>query len=103
MEVFAMCLECHKESGHSGLEPFFASYYDDRIAYVECSRGHKSALVLKSQRFEVLLESGAHALYRGFTFEAAASFSAALERFFEFAVKVLLIHRHLDQAVYESM
>jgi hypothetical protein len=103
MEVFAFCMECQKELGHPTFEPFIVPYYDDRLGPVECSRGHKSVLLLQSQKFEVLLESGANALTAGFTFEAAASFSTALERFYEFAVKVLLIHRQIDPAVYDAM
>jgi hypothetical protein len=103
MEIFTQCMECQKELGNPSFEPFFVPYYDDRVAYVECSRGHKSALLLQSQKFEVLLESGANALSAGFTLEAAASFSAALERFYEFALKVLLIHREVDPVVYDAM
>jgi hypothetical protein len=71
MEVFAFCMECQKELGHPTFEPFIVPYYDDRLGPAECSRGHKSVLLLQSQKFEVLLESGANALTAGFTFEAA--------------------------------
>jgi hypothetical protein len=51
----------------------------------------------------VLLESGANALAAGFTLEAAASFSSALERFYEFCIKVILTHQNMSQEVYEQM
>lgn len=59
------------------------------VANIECSRGHKSVLLLQSQKFEILLESAANALLEGYTIEAASSLSAAYERFFEYAIKVL--------------
>jgi hypothetical protein len=96
-------MECQKELGRPSFEPFFEPYYEDRLAYVECSRHHKSALLLQSQKFEVLLESGANALTAGFTLEAAASFSSALERFYEFCVKVISVHKNMSQEVYEQM
>jgi hypothetical protein len=98
-----MCMECLKELGRPSFEPFILPYYDERQAVVECSRHHKSVLLLQSQKFEVLLESGVGALAAGFTLEAAASFSSALERFYEFSLKVILVHRNTDLAVYEMM
>ena len=54
-----------------------ADYFDDGVATIECSAGHKTALILQSQKFEMLLDSGATALLEGFTLEACASFAAA--------------------------
>jgi len=89
MKIFATCMECHKEFGHPSFEPIIADYYEDAVAFIECSRGHKSALLLQSQKFEILLESAANALLEGYTIEAASSLSAAYERFFEFSINVL--------------
>lgn len=83
-----MCMECQKELGHPSFEPIIADYYDEALAYIECSKGHKSAILLQSQKFEVLLESAANALIEGYTLEAASSLSSAYERFFEFAINV---------------
>ncbi|WP_460116808.1 hypothetical protein [Pseudomonas sp. S2_C03] len=88
MKIFTMCMECQKEMGHPSFEPIIADYYDEALALVECSKGHKSALLLQSQKFEVLLESAANALIEGYTIEAASSLSSAYERFFEFAINV---------------
>jgi hypothetical protein len=103
MQIFAMCMECQKELGHPSFEPFLLSYYEDRQAEIECSRRHKSVLLLQSQKFEVLLESGANALAAGFTLEAAASFYSGLERFYEFCLKVISVSRDMSPAVYEQM
>ncbi len=88
MKVFTMCMECQKELGHPSFEPIIADYYEEALAFIECSRGHKSAILLQSQKFEVLLESAANALIEGYTLEAASSLSSAYERFFEFAINV---------------
>lgn len=97
-----MCMECQKELGHPSFEPFFVPYYEDRIAHITCSRGHKSVHVIQSLKFEVLMESGVNALAAGFTLEACASFSAALERFYEFGLKVLVKHQGLTDEVYNA-
>lgn len=88
MKIYTMCMECQKEMGHPSFEPIIADYYDEALALVECSKGHKSAILLQSQKFEILLESAANALIEGYTIEAASSLSSAYERFFEFAINV---------------
>lgn len=103
MRIFTVCMTCQAELGHPSFEPFFAPYYDDRIAKIKCSRGHERYVMLQSQRFEVLLESGANALSEGFTLEAMATFSAALERFLEFAARVLLHHLGMHESTYAAM
>jgi len=104
LEIFAPCMECQKELNQPRFEELcFVPYYDERIAEVHCSRGHRSALLIQSPKFEVLLESGVNALAAGFTLEAAATFSAALERFYEYGVQVLCTQRQLPHVVYEQM
>lgn len=103
MKIFTTCMQCLQELGLPGFEPIMAEYYEDRVSYITCSRGHKSALLLQSQKFEVLLASGANALFNGFTLEAAATFSAGLERFIEFGLKVLCIHRGMSYDTYTAM
>ena len=88
MKIFVTCMECQKELGIPSFEPIFADYYEQAVVYIECSRGHKSAVLLQSQKFEILLESAANALIEGYTLEAASSLSAAYERFLEFAINV---------------
>jgi hypothetical protein len=96
-------MQCQSELGHPSFEPFSAPYYDERIANIRCSRGHSGVVVLQNQKFEVLLDSGANALLEGFTLEAAATFSAALERFLEFAAKVMLHHLGMKESTYSAM
>lgn len=103
MQVFAVCMECQRELGVPSFEPFIVPYYEDRISYIECSRGHKSAHVLQSQKFEVLLESGASALASGFTLEGCASFASALERLHEFGLKVFMINKGVTEESYVAM
>lgn len=88
MKIFTMCMECQKQFGHPSFEPIWADYYEEGTAYILCANGHKSAVLLQRQKFEVLLESAANALLDGYTIEAASTFYAAYERFLEFAINV---------------
>lgn len=103
MKIFAMCMQCQAELGHPSFEPFLADHFDDGIAYIECSNGHKSAFLLQSLKFELLLESGANALLHGFTLEACASFSVALERFYEFSLHVICIAQGMPEELFEKL
>lgn len=102
MKIFTMCMECQKELGHTSFEPIIADYYEEALALIECSRGHKSAILLQSQKFEVLLESAANALIEGYTLEAASSLSSAYERFFEFAINVFCKKSNIPKKALEE-
>ena len=53
-----------------------------------CPRGHQSIRCLQQMRFEILFEIAAHAIIDGYYREAIISFASALERYFEFYVRV---------------
>jgi hypothetical protein len=71
----------------------------DFTAYqVVCERGHVSHLMIQLFPFELLFDSGTLAFLDGYYREAVGSFAAALERFYELAVRVLLRARGLEDA-----
>jgi hypothetical protein len=100
MKTFATCMQCQIELGRPSFEAFIADYFDEGIAFIECSAGHKTALVMQAQKFEMLLDSGAAALLEGFTLEACASIAAALERFYEFSLRVACVGRKMPDELY---
>ena len=55
MRMLASCMQCQIELGHPSFEPIMVDYYDDGLALVECSAGHKTALLVQSPKFEMLL------------------------------------------------
>ena len=96
-------MQCLTDTGRPAFEPIIADYFDDGIAYATCSAGHKTAQLVQSSKFEILLEAGAIALLEGFTFEAVAGFSAALERYYELALHVGCLARGLSPELYAGM
>lgn len=103
MDLFACCITCSQKKGFPFLNQFSASYFDDQIARVTCNQGHEMAIIVYAPKYELLLESGADALNYDFTLEASASFSAALERFFEFSINVMLKNLNMQGDVYQTM
>lgn len=63
---------------------------DAGYVHVSCAKGHKSVVVYDSRRYEVLLQSASSALLEGYANEAISTFSTALERCYEFYIRVVL-------------
>ena len=103
MKTFATCMQCQIDLGRPSFEAFTADYFDDGIARIECSAGHETALMMQSQKFEMLLDSGATAFLEGFTLEACASFAAALERLYEFGLQVAFSGRNMPDGLFDRM
>lgn len=64
---------------------------------VVCGHGHTSTVVLNNLKFELLFEMGINAIVDGYAREAVSSFSAALERFYEFYWQVALAHLSIPE------
>ena len=78
-------------------------FTDDGRYQIECANGHSSTVFLQQQKFEVLFEIGVYAILDGYYREAVSSFTASLERFYEYFIRVLLLAKGLDvKAVEES-
>ncbi|MES9855088.1 MAG: hypothetical protein ABW166_00590 [Sedimenticola sp.] len=61
-----------------------------------CDKGHKSIVVYDSRRYDVLLQSATNALLDGYTNEAISTYGTALERCYEFYVRVVLRSHEID-------
>ena len=62
---------------------------DDGLYEITCQNGHTTITALQEQKFEVLFDIGAHAIFDGYYREAVSSFKSSLERFYEFYIKVI--------------
>jgi hypothetical protein len=68
-----------------------AALAEDNEYQVRCEAGHVSAVFLDNLKFELLFEMGLNALVDGYPREAVSSFTASLERFYEFCWLVAAI------------
>lgn len=75
---------------------------DDGLIHVQCPFDHIGVVILDSRRYEVLLNSAANALLDGYKNEAIAVLSAALERAYEFYLRVVFRAKGLDTSNFES-
>ena len=92
MKLLMHCTQCSLESDlETSIQ--YVEIQDDNLYQLECPKGHKTVTHLSVHKFELLFDSGALALHDGYTREAVASFAAALERFHEFCIRSVLLHR----------
>ncbi len=75
---------------------------DDGIVLVECNQGHKTCIVYDARRYELLFQSACLALVDHYDREAVSGFAAALERAYEFYVRVVSRTHDVEGAVFET-
>ena len=67
---------------------FPAEINDAGVVYITCEHGHHTAMIHRNRKHQIIFESGCLALLDDYTNEALSSFSAALERAYEFFIRV---------------
>ncbi len=109
MKVFAPCITCLKEAsakigtGESTSVRFLYGEMDDNgLVYQTCDTGHKTIAVHQSPKHRVLFESGCHALLDHYTNEAVSTCSAALERTYEFFLRVAYRKLRLSSSLLDA-
>lgn len=96
MKLCIPCMKCFLEDGHPPDKLMIVEVRDDGRYDVMCFKGHRSIVALQQQDFEVLFDLGANAILDGYYREAVSSFSAVLERFCEFYIRVICLKDGLD-------
>lgn len=86
MKIIVRCPECGSDEEAALLE-----IGNENLHQVKCDKGHESFLVITQHKHEVLFEVGSYAIVDGYYREAISSFSASLERYYEFFIKVLSV------------
>lgn len=87
MKIITTCHQCDQEQGAALIE-----IGNDNLHQVTCNKGHAWSLVVTQQKHEILFEVAVNAIVDGYYREAISSFSASLERYYEFFIKVTLAH-----------
>ncbi|SHJ15223.1 hypothetical protein [Propionispora hippei] len=91
MKVFINCIECQREAGLPSFNFAEVDVNNDFYFNTTCEKGHKTITLLQEERFEVLFEFGCGALLDGYYRETVSSIAAAIERYHEFFMRVVVI------------
>ncbi len=99
MRLERSCTECSLQIAPGQSRTVYSrvcSIRDDGVYEFECPNGHRTITVLRTPKHEVLYTIGANALLDGYLRDALASFAASLERYYEFALRVIARHRRIE-------
>jgi hypothetical protein len=95
-------MQCLKEAGEPAEQVARVEFRDDNRYELTCPVGHVTVTLLQQQKFELLFEIGAYAISDGYYREAVSSFTSALERFYEFAIRVLMERRGKNDPLFQE-
>jgi hypothetical protein len=96
LKVPITCMKCLSEHGSPSYSFSTMEIGDDDKYELVCDKGHTTVTFLQTEKFEILFDMGAMAFLDGYNREAVSSLAASLERFYEWCVKVFLVHNNLD-------
>ncbi|RSO00961.1 hypothetical protein [Acinetobacter pittii] len=96
MKLPVSCAQCMSESIENSFILGKVEFNDDGRYEVHCPKGHTSITVLQQQKFEVLFEIGAYAILDGYYREAVSSFTSALERFYEYYIRLICYTKSIN-------
>lgn len=106
MKVVAMCPQCILEQAKQKEQPRFnpivGELDDNGIIHVTCEKKHYGVVLYNARRYEVLVKSAARAFLDGYTNEVVAVMSSALERAYEFYMRVSCRAKGLDQEIVDA-
>jgi hypothetical protein len=95
------CAQCAQAAG--GFAVFHVeAIREDGLYTGKCPRGHDLLVATQTLRHEMLFEIALNAIVDGYRREAISSFASSVERFFEFALRVLARNRQVAPEVFDA-
>src|ERR1700730_1276130 len=102
MRIYLPCMRCFTELGQPSGVLFAAELEESGLYRIHCERGHDTITCLQEMKFEMLFDLGANAVIDGYYREAVSAFTAALERLYEFYIRIQCDRRSIPTALFES-
>lgn len=78
-------------------------FSDECVYIVKCSRGHDNTVLMHEHKYELLFDVACQAMLDRYFREAVSSFAASLERFYEFAIRVLIFDATKSPELFKSL
>ena len=107
MIMFAPCVVClmtdQKKATHK--KPSIVFHHgrltDEGYILVKCPKGHESVVVYDERRHDTLFQSACYAYLSGYEREAVSGFAAAIERAYEFFIRVVARKVGMSSSVFD--
>jgi len=101
MKFRTLCYQCYPAKSTVDFDMSISISETDLYEY-RCSLGHVTLLELQVFKFEILFESGLCAIRDKYFMESILSITAALERFYEFFIKIILKKQNISEELIEK-
>ncbi|MGO8739380.1 hypothetical protein [Rhodoblastus sp.] len=98
MRTSIICQECSRINNNWAVF-YLDTFRDDGVYFGCCPKGHDNAIATQTLRHEMLFEIGVNAIKDTYYREAISSFAASVERYYEFAIRVICRHSKLADDV----
>ncbi|WP_281848050.1 hypothetical protein [Olleya namhaensis] len=93
MKIRFQCKNCRQINNPDNIQ--IELPISDELYYeFECHKGHKNKVLVQNKKYDLLFESGLHAMLDGYNREAVSSFAVALERFYEYIISIALVYEN---------
>lgn len=109
MHVLAPCVICfkagqpHRDRGEKvPIVLWPGKMSDDGFVLVQCNQRHETVIVYDARKYELLLDSACLALIDNYDREAVSGFAAALERAYEFFVRVVCRAKQVERDTFDQ-
>lgn len=92
MKVYTFCHKCtmERQSPRIRIEGVL-SLQEVNFYHFKCCKNHDNLVEIQAFKFELLFESGLHAIRDNYLMESVSSLTASLERFYEFFIRIKLL------------
>ncbi|MCM1009706.1 MAG: hypothetical protein NC390_02350 [Fusobacterium sp.] len=97
MKLFLHCMHCNPADILTHINFQEVEFNNDGYYQFTCPQGHKNYFLLQNLRFEILFEIGIFAINDGYYREAVASFTAALENFYTYCIRIFSLRNKVPQ------
>lgn len=95
-------MHCFQVNGYPSEELTAVELRDDGLLKFTCKDGHESVTVIQEQKYELLFDIAVMALLDGYSREAITGMAASLERFYEFAVRIVCAKRGISETAFTT-
>lgn len=102
MKIAFECTECIRAGALNDGEEVRLPLNNDGVYAFTCPRGHEQRVVIQHLRFEVLADTAIQAIADGYYRDAITSFSAALERFYEYYIGVVAFEGDVPEPEFQA-
>jgi hypothetical protein len=101
MRTSIVCQECSQ--ANQGFAVFYVDTIREDGVYIgRCPKGHNNAVATQTLRHEMLFDIALNAIIDRYHREAVSSFAASVERYYEFAIRVLAKNRGIAPDIFDT-